>query len=521
MTSATWRRVAATHAPVPLGILTLLVATVAITSVVLPASVRGPAAIVATAAIVLISYLRAAKPALLAFALFILFYDTLARWFGPGVRNIDEVVVPVLVLLALWKTRPWQRGLIEPVRDGAMAVVVGLAIVASLVNAVPANVWLISLLLMLKGILFLYVVMWHHWDDRDVRQASMAVLAVGAVVLGLGLAEIINGPAFHSLFNMPTDINARGQLPGVASIFIHPVLFAWFTAFVAIFLFSHYVVLRKWWMLAAALLFSAGTLLSGRRRAIVGLVVALFGGMVAQLRRGVSRRSLVRLWLPVGAVALVLAIVFLPGLRGLYDQTVREWLFAPPPPSPQEPGPGGIDYVNGNPRLLLYTTSVQIATEHFPLGVGLGRFGSPMSRVEFSPIYAQYGLDRIYGLTPVYSAYITDTFWPHILGEIGVVGLLAYLVFLAALGWSVWQSTRTVISPYLHAFCLGAWMVFLHALVESLASSMYESPPRIYLAFGAIGIALALSRTAKQIHTATSEAASSTLAPASAQDTDS
>lgn len=496
------RRAAPTHALVPLGILALLVAIVAITSVALPAGVRGPAAILATATVVLIAYLRAPKPALVAIALFILVYDTLARWFGPAVRNIDEVAVPLLVVLALWRTRPRQRGFVEPMRDGAMAVVVGLAIVASLINAVPANIWLISLLLMLKGVLFLYVVIWHSWDDRDVRQASVAVLAVGAVVLGLGLVEILNGPAFHSLFNMPGDVNARGQLPGVASIFIHPVLFAWFTAFVAIFLFSHYVVLRKWWMLAAALLFSAGTFLSGRRRAIVGLVVALAGGMVAQLRRGVSRRTLVRLWLPVGAVALVLAIVFAPGLRGLYDQTVREWLFAPPPPSPQEPGPGGIDYVNGNPRLLLYTTSVQIASEHFPLGVGLGRFGSPMSRVEFSPVYAEYGLDRIYGLTPVYTAYITDTFWPHILGEIGVVGLLAYVVFLAALGWSVWQSTRTVISPYLHAFCLGAWMVFLHALVESLASSMYESPPRIYLAFGAMGIAVALSRGARQIVTA-------------------
>ncbi|MGI8929544.1 MAG: hypothetical protein ACR2H0_08810, partial [Candidatus Limnocylindrales bacterium] len=134
---------------------------------------------------------------------------------------------------------------------------------------------------------------------------------------------------------------------------------------------------------------------------------------------------------------------------------------------------------------------------------GLGRFGSPMSRVEFSPLYQQYGLDRIWGLTPEFPAYVTDTFWPHILGEIGVVGVLAYVVFLGALGWSVWKATRRVVSPYLHAFCLGAWMVFLHALVESLASSMYESPPRIYLAFGAIGIALALSRAAGRIVTAT------------------
>jgi O-antigen ligase len=112
---------------------------------------------------------------------------------------------------------------------------------------------------------------------------------------------------------------------------------------------------------------------------------------------------------------------------------------------------------------------------------------------------------------------VTDTFWPHILGEIGVFGLLAYGLFLGALGWSVWKATRRVVAPYLHAFCLGAWMVFVHALVESLASSMYESPPRIYLAFGAIGIALALSRAAGRIVTTAAPSAGETPLPAWSQ----
>ena len=447
----------------------------------------------------LLSFLRLPKPTLLGFALFVLFYDTLGRWLGPSLRNVDEAVVPGLVLLALWRTKPWRRRLIEPVRDGAILAVVVLAVVASLVNGVPTNVWAISLLLMVKGILFLYVVLWHDWDERDVRQASIAVLGVGTIVLALGFTEMLNITAFRQLLNMPPAVDARGQLPGIESLFVFQVLFAWFMAFVSIFLFSHYVVLRRLWLLGAALLFGVGLLLSGRRRAIVGVVVALVGGAIAQLRGGVSRRALIRLWLPVGGVALALSIIFLPGLQGLYDQTVREWLLSPPAPVPLEPGPDGqIQFVNGNPRLYLYETSVRIASEHFPLGAGLGRFGSPMSRIEFSPLYAEYGLDRIWGLTPQYPAYVTDTFWPHILGEIGVVGLAAYVVFLAALGLALWRATRRVTGQYLHAFCLGAWMVFLYALAESLASSMYELPPRIYLSFGAMGIALALDRMRNQ-----------------------
>jgi hypothetical protein len=484
-----------------------MAAVVAIIGVVVPAGPKGPAILISGAIIVALAYLWLPKPALLAFALFILFYDTFARWFGATVRSYDEAVLPGLLLLAMWRTKPWRdRAWIEPVRDGAILLVVVFGIVASLLNGVPANIWILGLLLMLKGIVFLYLVLWHHFDDRDVRQASVAVLAVGVAVLVLAFLEALNVAAFRSILGLPATPDVRGQLPGLESIFVFPVLFAWFMAFVAIFLFSNYIVLRRWWMLAGAVLFGAAMFLSGRRRAIVGLALALVAGLVAQIRRGVSRRSVLRLWMPVGIAALVLAIFFAPGLQTLWTRTVNEWLLAPPAPAPQNGGP--IQYVNGNPRLLLYQTSVDIATTEFPFGVGLGRFGSPMSRLEFSPVYAQYGLDRIWGLTPDFPAYVTDTFWPHVLGEIGVLGLGAYIVFLASLGVSLWRSTRRMSAPILLAFCLGAWMVYVNALAESLASSMYESPPRIYLVFGAIGIALVLSRNAGRIITEGSTTAS-------------
>jgi len=485
---------------IPLAIFAAIALVVAIVGTVVPPGPKTPAIAISGAILMALAYLWMPKPALLGFALFILFYDTLARWFGATVRSYDEAVLPVLVLLALWRTKPWRnRTWVEPVRDGAILLVVVLGIVASLVNSVPANIWILGLLLMLKGIVFLYMVLWHHFDDRDVRQASVAVLAVGILVLVFAFLEALNVTAFRSILSLPLATDVRGQLPGLASVFVLPVLFAWFMAFVAIFLFSYYIVMRRWWMLVGAVLFGAALFLSGRRRAIVGVALALVAGLTAQVRHGVSRRSVLRLWLPVGVAVLALAIVFAPGLQTLWTRTFNEWFDAPPAPAAQDGGP--IQFVNGNPRLYLYQTSLQIATTEFPLGVGLGRFGSPMSRLEFSPVYAEYGLDRIWGLTPQYPNYVTDTFWPHILGETGVLGLGAYLVFLASIGVSLWRSTRRVSAPVLLAFCLGAWMIFINALAESVASSMYESPPRIYLVFGAIGIALVLSRNAGRIVT--------------------
>ncbi len=450
------------------------------------------------AAVILLAYLRWPRPALITFALFLLTYDSFAHWLNAGVHNIDELVIPGLVVIAAWRERPWRKKIFEPWRDGAMLAVLVLAVVSSLVNAVPLTTWLVGLLLLVKSVAFLHVVLWHDWSTDHVRQAAATTFAFAIAVLAIGLLEAIVGPQLRDAMGLPRLADVRGQFPGVSSVLLFVVLFSWFTAFVALFLFAYYLVYRRLWLLIAALAFGAGTFLSGRRRALVGLVAALLGGAIVQLALGVARRTLVRVWLPIGAVALALVLVFSPGLIDLAKQTVIE--YGGPLPDLSQPNgpttPGQIDYVNGNPRLLLYATSVEVAHDYFPLGAGLGRYGSPMSRVDFSPLYAHYGLNRIWGLTPDYDAFITDTFWPQILGEVGVFGVVGYLVFLLALGWSLWRATKLLTHPFSHAFALGALMAFIHLAVESLASSMYESPPRIYIAFGAVAIALALARGA-------------------------
>jgi hypothetical protein len=276
---------------------------------------------------------------------------------------------------------------------------------------------------------------------------------------------------------------------------------------VALYLFAYYLVYRRLWLLLAGLAFGVGAFLSGRRRAIIGLALGLVGGVLAQLRLGVARRTLARVWMPIGGIVLALGIIFSPGLIELGRQTLID--YGGPLPNLTDPNleqdPWDLDYyVPGNPRILLYTTSVEIARDYFPLGAGLGRYASPLSRDpdNFSPLYHHYGLDHIWGLTPHYPAYITDTYWPHVLGEIGVFGLVAYIVYIGALGVGLWRATRTLTEAFSHAFALGAAMAFVHAAVEALASSMYESSPRIYLLFGAFAIALALARAARSSHLA-------------------
>ncbi len=124
----------------------------------------------------------------------------------------------------------------------------------------------------------------------------------------------------------------------------------------------------------------------------------------------------------------------------------------------------------------------------------MGRYGSWMSRLDYSPIYHEYGLDQIRGLRERNSQYATDTFWPMVLGEFGVVGLAGYAALLASVGIALWRAGRRRADALTRAFIVGSLAVFTSALIESIATPMFTSPPRSYLLFAAIGAALAYSR---------------------------
>jgi len=450
-------------------------------ALVAPASVRGPAVVGAASLALVLAYLPWPKPTLLVFALFVLFYHTLAGWLTPDLRHIDEIVVPILFVAAAARTRPWRRGLIEPLREGALLVMFVAGVGSSVVNGVSGSVWPLGLLLLLKIFAFLYIVLWHDFDAADVRQLYPLVLGIGVVVLALAAVEAIDPVTFRQTLNLSDISVPREGLPSVKSLFYHPMLFAWFAAFVGLYLLAGYVTMRRWWLLVGAALFSVGTILAGRRRAIAGVATALVAGAAVYARNARSWRATARAWWPVAAGAVLVALVFLPSLIGLAGIT-----FDPAT---------ALDAGSPDARTALYRTSVLIARDDFPLGAGLGRFGSGVSRDPYSPVYAKYGLDQIDGLSPQHSSFVTDTFWPRILGETGVIGLAALIVFTLVLTVEVWRAARAEHSDALtKAFLLGTWMVLVQALVETLASSLFDSPPRIYLLFGAVAVALSIAR---------------------------
>ncbi|MBL1270847.1 MAG: hypothetical protein COB25_000220 [Oceanospirillales bacterium] len=96
--------------------------------------------------------------------------------------------------------------------------------------------------------------------------------------------------------------------------------------------------------------------------------------------------------------------------------------------------------VSDSIRGRLYAVSGELALDNFPFGSGAGTYASKPSRtLYYSNIYHDYGLSRYYGASPTYSSFLMDTWWPKILGEAGVFGLITYALFWV---WAWFQLGR-------------------------------------------------------------------------------
>jgi hypothetical protein len=87
----------------------------------------------------------------------------------------------------------------------------------------------------------------------------------------------------------------------------------------------------------------------------------------------------------------------------------------------------------GHVRLGMYLASYNIASDNLPFGSGLGTFASLASITNwYSNIYYQYGVAYIGANSPddvaALNHTLLDTFWPHILGELGFLGTVLYLI---------------------------------------------------------------------------------------------
>lgn len=129
-------------------------------------------------------------------------------------------------------------------------------------------------------------------------------------------------------------------------------------------------------------------------------------------------------------------------------------------------------------RGALLTTSFKIANDYFPLGTGFGTFASHFSGVNYSPIYEKYNINTVWGLSVDKPSFISDSFWPMVLGQFGYIGLLIYALCIILIYWKIQHeyNTKNRETYIAKMLCL------IYLLISSMAESSFVNPLSIPLA---------------------------------------
>ncbi|GAA1666360.1 hypothetical protein GCM10009807_08080 [Microbacterium lacus] len=353
-------------------------------------------------------------------------------------------------------------------------------VASSIINAVPFGVAGQGMLLIAKGFILAWGVAQLDWLHEDLRRLAKQSAAVAiTLILGAVVNFLFPGP-WSSIVLAGQGYGGRFGLTPVTSFFQHPGYFGTVMALSCLAALAHASVFR---VSKTTMFIIVGSLVaafwSARRKIFVGLAAA-----VATL--GIRLR-----WTPLLVIALVglpiLLIVAWGAVANIVVYTYAEYFVNP----------------DAVARVRLTIDSVGIAANALPFGAGFGRFGSAVARQNYSPLYYQLGYPNVWGLgnTEESGTFLTDTFWPAIIGETGLLGTIFFIAILATIFRLFFRLTKQTADWDRWLGLVGvAWSVQL--LVESVAGAVYTAVPTFALFFAVVGIAAARGQMTHANHLA-------------------
>lgn len=329
---------------------------------------------------------------------------------GEAVRQADELLVLLFLCLTIWRAlRTATR--IPPLRFILPGIGIALCgILGAVIHGVPMAVTFLGAWLGLKLWILIGITLILPWKPSDLTRVYDVLVKIGLFVAVLGFLDYLtHGAVSRALHTSTSSFNSasfRGE--AVRSILPQPGEFSLLMSLLFAFTFSRFATNRKKNDLIFALLFAISVVLSLRLKGFLSLAAVAM--IVALVQVALNNRG--------ALIILLVGVLLIVGIYSVEGNVVAKQIST---------------YTSSETtaRAKLYTVGEQIADTDFPLGVGFGRFASYPSRIYYSPVYSQYELNKVYGLSRKYSQYIDDTSWPTVMGETGYGGFAIYLVGLA------------------------------------------------------------------------------------------
>lgn len=120
-------------------------------------------------------------------------------------------------------------------------------------------------------------------------------------------------------------------------------------------------------------------------------------------------------------------------------------------------------------RPVLYATGLLILRDHFPFGTGLASFASFRSIDPYSGVYIEYGIDKVYGLSPSFSSFICDAYYPS-LTQFGVAGIALFVWLVVYIIRLLGTLVRVDAARFRFTYAIGM-LSLMFVLIESTAGT--------------------------------------------------
>lgn len=385
---------------------------------------------------------------------------------APAITEFDDALIATAVVALCGHRLMRGESLRKIPGSWWWLIVLALGAASSLYHAVPAPVAATGAFLLLKGPLLGFAAAQVDWKLEDLDVIRRAALISAPILVGICIVNLLVEPRWTRLLSNSNESFLRiSAIPSLIGPFIHPSFLAQMAALLAITLVvvrNEFGGVSRFWIGSVILC----SLLSFRKKTWLALPIGLY----------FSQRSHGRLkTLAFGTPALIaLATIAWGPITNFVSAT-------------------GDHYFGGNlstsPRVALYLGASDIAIRDLPLGAGFGRWGSEPARSSYSPEYLAAGFKSYDGLNPADTSYATDTFWPVVIGETGLVGVVAYVAGLVSI--VVFGRKLARGSPgysRVIGLILCGWSSLL--LVESVAAPVFMGPPTFPWLFVAAGVGI-------------------------------
>ena len=126
-------------------------------------------------------------------------------------------------------------------------------------------------------------------------------------------------------------------------------------------------------------------------------------------------------------------------------------------------------------RYVLLKYGFETAKKYFPLGAGFATYGTYAASTYKSILYKKYNFNKYHGLSDNFGAFLTDNYWPAIMGEFGIIGVILFCALIINIIRMIFEATK----DKLHQRFIALFGI-VTMIIESTVSSSFSDSHAVF-----------------------------------------